>query len=273
MPALAVNLAKWVGGQRHAVDVAMDELHELEFYLSKNLFSWMSGDNRTIATGKVTSYVDKVVAYGSARPNARSYDPNHAFVQADPAKQVATGFVPLLGNREAGVFAGGQWYDSTLGPAPWKFGNDGSGFEALTVFTSGTNVNSTLWATLSGGTGTQLLCNGGSAYYQVKNGGSSLFFAAGGAPLNTATYADDSYLEGASPEYAARTRSVVAASGSTSGAPSTGNPEATFRIGANGAGGSPAVANIADIMIADQVSPTLRALAQRYVELTYGLAP
>ena len=82
-------------------------------------------------SGKVASLVDLV----AAGTGIRAITANHAFVQATGANQVP---IPSpsgpLRSRYAGLFSGGQWYDSNSTGAAWKLAHDGSGFESFYVF-------------------------------------------------------------------------------------------------------------------------------------------
>lgn len=251
------------------------ELARNEFYVARNLFSWMRADYRSEAAAKVTTWWDKValVAEGAVAPNARSVDANHSFAQASGAAQVAAVATnAIFANREVGIWTGAQRYESTISLSNWKV-HDGNGWEIWTPFAP-TN-NSVLQATV--GTITSTL---GIAMYW-GNAGKTRFYVGNGAvfispvevtrtfTLNTATVMRASYKEGNTPEFVFAEKATTIASGASSAAPSASNPGGTMTIGGLPGSGFEANMLLSDAMFANKVDAVLETIVARYGLLRY----
>ena len=147
-----------------------------------------------------------------------------------------------FGGAKALLFTGTQWMDSNEAVSAWNPSCDGTGFSLIHVYSmTSLPANVVLGCTQSagGGTGSQLLLNGGTHYLQIIGIGSIVFAGGAGGALNTPTYSGYTYSEAASPKYDVRVKASSVASGAPTGAPAS--PCAIpFRLGAASDGTLPA---------------------------------
>lgn len=282
MVALGTPLGTWLGTSL-GVPLGNDyeaELAQLESYLRYNLFSWMRADYRTEAGGKVTAFQDKV----ADGVGARAIDPAHAFAQGTSANQVvAVTTSANFAGREAAVFSGVEWYDSTIPAANWKSGHDGVG---LSIWATARRVgagNMTLLATcrFGGGAppGMEIIALAGSdSRLTVKDAASGFPLLANavltnGCPVNTTCYVHTRYRTADNPDATVARSGGLSVSTDQLLAPSSANPEAPMRIGSRPPTADlPWNGSVAEVMFATNADAALRARVERYLLLRYGLA-
>jgi len=185
------------------------------------------------------------------------------------------------------TFASPLRYDSSEAASAWNAGHNGSGFEIFTGFRPTSAVAfGMLQCTLR--LQDSATVNGFMLGYRTS-GTNGLHFrvarsAAGfpveadiaaGVAVNTATYANASYSSTSSPNYALRLKGTLIASGAQAQAPNAGNASVTLRLGANATSNDfPFVGEWPFTYIFKRVlSPYERAIAQRYIQARFGLAP
>lgn len=260
------------------------ELSRLEYYIARNHFSWLRADARAEAASKVTAFGDKVatVAEGALVANARAVSSSHSFAQANSPNQVAAiATAAAFNNRESAVFAGGQFYQSSIAASNWAFDHSGSGASVWTVFRSTTNgAIRCLWSSDAGGSsqGSQLFLTATTSNlrWTLSATGVNIIDTTDttGAVVNTATYAEADFLDAGSPQFSRYRGTTSVATGSRTGAPVATASSFPMVVGATGQA-VPAffwTGDIVDILFANQVNATLRTLNQRYLLLRYVLS-
>lgn len=281
--ALGTHLGTYLGTYLGQDDDA-GELAALEFYLARNLYSWIRADYRTLVDYgggdiRVSAFPDKVAleSEGAVAPNARSVDAAHAFAQGTQALQVAaTAPSSLFSGREAATFTSAQYYDSTIPVVNWRFLHSGE-FQWWCSFTptnSGVNV---IFATTNSSTtpGQQQYTNAGNAVDEVGRAGANLFQTTitGAGAVNTAQFTGVSFLNGGgSPEFVSRRNGAVVTSGDTAATPAAADSAGTLRIGGQPAGTFLASMVFTDLMTVASSSAALRTAVNRYMLLRYGIS-
>jgi hypothetical protein len=199
--------------------------------LQLNPFSWIRSDYYASVNSKVSAFLDKVL-------------PGHSMVQGTVANQVANPAADAaIGGKLSAPFVGAQFYDSSLPSTAWVFEHNGSGFENHAIWVPTATTTGSLFSTdnINGGSGVGLSMGANAAAplltALVRNASSTFIIntapPAPGLAVGTLAHYSLSYVDGAAPEYEMRFRDTLVGSGADTGAPSSGPPSATLRIGAN----------------------------------------
>lgn len=208
-------------------------------------------------------------------------DPTHWLVQTDTAKQVPLPATHAdFANKKCAVHTGVEWYDSNRAASAWKFLHDGTGEWLTSVLTptASTPAGSYFSTTLdAASTGFQCVHTTTPAIFAQALNGAAFPVSASRTPpsfVNVPRLIDFNYKEGSSPEYRLNTTGVAAVTGNSASAPDTGNPTATFRLGARPNGLVPAKFRWAFLMTAPkEPSAGDRTAMLAFLLSRYGVAP
>ncbi len=265
---------------------AFATIGDVESYLARNLFSWMRADYYSLASGAATAFIDKValVAEGAVAPNARSISASHSFMQATGANQVPTPTtLAAANNKEVAAFTGAHWYDSSIPAANWKI-HSGTGWEVWVILVPTATAARILWST---GDDSGIYFGSQVGAYSQIDGNTKVMgaFASNvgtrvvGPASNTSaqltvgalTTANFYYKHTDTPAWRyGTTATPISSSGASAATPTTNSPAATFRIGADSGGGLPLNASVADVLISNGSSSTLRTAIAAYLRLRYN---
>lgn len=246
--------------------------------------SWFDADRYTVdgGTSKVGAFVDRM-------------DSSHTLAQASGTFQVALPSPdPAFGGFNSALFAA-HYYDSSRPASAWKHLHDGTGCDVICVFapTTAATVNCMV-ATVAA---TSASDNSGIGFvldfYNTGSSGQEFYIAnglgggGGSMPVTIAgvgstrtvglpSYAEASYKENASPEYASYNESTLIQSGTTTNTPSSSNPTGTLRLGASRAGidGFHARMNWRELFLSAPgkvFSSGERAIIRQYIAQKYGM--
>ncbi|HEY6881621.1 MAG TPA: hypothetical protein VI299_26525 [Polyangiales bacterium] len=186
----------------------------------------------------------------------------------------------LLGGAPALVFNGTQWLDSNLPPTAWRFLHDGTGSEVFLISVATSAATQCLWSTHqdtlgASSSGARITRNATTTLgSRISNGttlvSNQLF---GAAPTGAAYYVDTAYGSAEPVDVLGFLNAALGASGTQSASPSSGNPEATLRLGACAVDDSlPAQMKFAELLIFPRVLHEYeRQLVREYIQARYGI--
>ena len=251
---------------RYAIPAPVWSAEDREI-LKLNPYSWIRADNYIEASGKVTSFVDKV-------------RPGHSMTQGTAANQVLDPAVDAaLNGKMSASFVGGQFYSSSLPISAWRFAHNGLGADVIAAWVPTTIGGiQALWAseTLGGGTtiGASGCLNGASIRFVVARGAAPAAVnvtSAAVLSVGVGAYAETSF--GGSPEYTIRHKATLTNSGAAAAPPVNADGSSTMRMGASPIGLSFLNGRIGDMLFFSRVlTPTERAVVQQYMFSRYGMS-
>jgi hypothetical protein len=212
---------------------------------------------------------------GKVRSFANYIDQTQILDQANNALQAAIPVGdPAINNRSCTIFTGGIRYRSTAASSSWRFCSDGTGCEIFVG--SIPNDAAGVWVFLStgasGGPGLALYTVTGTTYILLSNnsGGNVINTSIGSYTVGNGTYINNSYTN---PNWRIAYRTLAPVTGVAAAVPYVGDPQGPLMLGANYAGGQPAVNWKWSFLYAFRRSLTsaTRAISQEYIRSITGV--
>jgi len=232
-----------------------------------------------LSAGRPVFTADKYVVdgvSGRVRGFVDWNDPTHTLEQATSANQVLVpGSSAAFNGAAVAAFPGTAVYGSTRPPSAWAFAHDGASCEYVIVFKQSVVAGvQAIAVTTPAPPGFQAYCDGASLGVDVLNGAGAgvvpvTLVAATGAQ---ATYLDMRTEAAGSPQWEARVRGVVGASGAYGAAVSGTAPGAALQVGAvNAALAAPFFGDIAAVLFFPALTPAQRLIVETWIYETYGI--
>lgn len=186
----------------------------------------------------------------------------------------------LFGARESLTFTGSQWLDSNLAPSAWKFLHDGTGCEEFTVFLApSVAATQTLWATrdnaTSIGRSTKVVAGGQVGVRVTTTSGTAVVSsnAAGSISAGAACYINHAFSATAPIRFTGLVNAAVGLAAATSTTPNAGDPQGTFRLGADRGATEPANMRWCETLIFPRVLHEYeRQIVREYIAARYAIA-
>lgn len=261
------------------------ELQALEYYLARNLYSWIRADYRTLVDYgggdvRVSAFPDKVAleSEGAVAPNARSVSPAHALAQGTQALQVgAPAASAAFGGQLTCAFTAAQTYPSTIAAPNWNFCHDGTGSLLRLALAPSAGAGTVIYVGAGFGANTRYAIyrnSPTSLAWFAGNGANAVNANGGGSALtqDVASYVEADWLNGGgSPEYSLRRGTTLLTSGDVA-TPTTTDTSGTLALGSYSDGSLKSAFLFSDLMLAKSVSQALVTSVRRYMFIRYGLS-
>lgn len=264
----------WCGAPAVVTSSCMPtELVRIEYYVARNLFSWIRADYVAINAGKATRWDDKVAdGFG-----ARAVDPNHSFSQSSgPSQGTVTASDANFSGQSTVTFDGtDDGYDSTIAASNWAFCHQAQTTYAIVRRPAAATKAICATTNFAGTSGYDLIGLTGSVSVDLYNGGTPVLNPninlASGFPANNTRLIRFRFALTDTPDAVlASSPGGLSTTLDASTGVGAGAPFAAMHVGSRAGGSLPYAGQIADLAWLVGTSSAVDAAFARYALLRYG---